>query len=324
MVAGVEAKPLTSLPEPVDLRRIAARDLEPLLEEEIAAWSQALDWDFSKAADVVLRFVAQRSLLGCALVEEGQVVGYSYYVVDESKGIVGDLYVRRRWRGAGREMRLLGRVIEELAATPGIGRVEAQLMMLDSPAPADLPRAGNLDVFARNYMRLDLGGPPLAEARLGRPVYLEKWSHHYQEAAAQLIAAAYAGHIDGRINDQYRSPAGARRFLYNIVQHPGCGAFFAPASWAAFEGETGKLCGISLASMVAPGAGHITQICVSPGVRARGVGYALLRQSIMSLRQAGCASASLTVTAANRHAVDIYERVGFGTLRRFSAFVWEW
>jgi ribosomal protein S18 acetylase RimI-like enzyme len=31
----------------------------------------------------------------------------------------------------------------------------------------------------------------------------------------------------------------------------------------------------------------------------------------------------LTVTAANEDAVELYERVGFETIRRFSAFVWE-
>ena len=101
-------------------------------------------------------------------------------------------------------------------------------------------------------------------------MYMEKWYDHYQDAAAQLIAAAYAGHIDSRINDQYRTSAGARRFLHNIVQYPGCGAFYRPASFAAFEGVSGRLCGMSLASLVAPEAGHITQICVARGPRHGG------------------------------------------------------
>jgi ribosomal protein S18 acetylase RimI-like enzyme len=37
----------------------------------------------------------------------------------------------------------------------------------------------------------------------------------------------------------------------------------------------------------------------------------------------GCTSASLTVTAANEDAVTLYERVGFETIRRFPALVWE-
>jgi ribosomal protein S18 acetylase RimI-like enzyme len=83
------------------------------------------------------------------------------------------------------------------------------------------------------------------------------------------------------------------------------------------------LCGISLASLVTPETGHVTQICVSPAVRGTGIGYELLRQSLTTLREMGCMSASLTVTAANEDAVALYERVGFETIRRFSAFVWE-
>jgi ribosomal protein S18 acetylase RimI-like enzyme len=172
-------------------------------------------------------------------------------------------------------------------------------------------------------MRVDLRRARLDQSRICRPIFIERWADHYQDAAAHLIADAYRGHIDSRINDQYRSVPGARRFLYNIVQYPGCGAFYRPASFAAFEAVTGQLCGISLASLVAEDCGHITQICVSDAVRGTGVGYELLRRSLTCLREARCAFASLTVTAANRNAIDLYDRVGFETLRRFSACVWE-
>ena len=62
---------------------------------------------------------------------------------------------------------------------------------------------------------------------------------------------------------------------------------------------------------MAPDTGHITQICVAPAVRGTGIGHELLRQSLTTLREMGCASASLTVTAANEDAVALYERVGF-------------
>jgi ribosomal protein S18 acetylase RimI-like enzyme len=107
------------------------------------------------------------------------------------------------------------------------------------------------------------------------------------------------------------------------VQYPGCGAFYRPASVVAFEGVTGRVCGISLASLLTPETGHLTQICVSPSVRGTGIGHELMRQSLVALREMGCTSASLTVTAANEDAVALYERVGFETIRRFPAFVWE-
>jgi ribosomal protein S18 acetylase RimI-like enzyme len=322
MAARLHPAP-ASFQEIVDLRRLSARDLEPLLAEETAVWREELEWDFEKSADLVRRFVELRALNGCALLEYGAIAGYVYYVLEENKGLVGDLYVRREFRGMERESRLLEAALDPVMATPNVMRVECQLMMLDAATRENAPRSRYLSTFGRNFMRIDLERAPLQASRLRRAIYLERWSDHYQDAAGQLIAAAYAGHIDGRINDQYRSSAGARRFLYNIVQYPGCGAFYRPASYAAFEAATGRLCGVSLASLVAPDCGHITQICVAPEVQGTGVGYELLRQSLSTLRDVRCRAASLTVTAANTQAVSLYERVGFETIRRFSAFVWE-
>jgi ribosomal protein S18 acetylase RimI-like enzyme len=231
--------------------------------------------------------------------------------------------VSREFRTPEGENRLLSSALQAIMTCPPIVRIESQLMMLGVSAKRTMPRADCLSIYERNFMLVDLGRASLGEGRVRRPMYLEKWSDHYQDAAAQLIAAAYSGHIDSRINDQYRTAGGARRFLYNIVQYPGCGAFYRPASCAAFEAASGHLCGISLASLVAPEAGHITQICVSPAVRGTGIGHAMLRHSLAILKEMGCRTASLTVTAANEDAVRLYERVGFRTIRRFSAYVWE-
>jgi ribosomal protein S18 acetylase RimI-like enzyme len=309
--------------EVIDLRRLGARDLAPLLEEESATWRETLEWDFEKSADLVRRFVDLRALHGAALLEDGEVAGYLYYVQEENKGLIGDLYVRHAWRTWERESCLLENGLEAILASPSTSRVESQLMMLSWNQKSRLPFERLVSTYERNFMRIDLRMRPLPEDRVRKPMYIEKWSEHYQDAVAQLISMAYTGHIDSRINDQYRSSAGARRFLYNIVQYPGCGAFYRPASFVALDAFSGYVCGVSLASMVAPECGHITQICVSPGVRGTGIGYALLRKSLMTLRDVGCRSASLTVTAANEDAVKLYERVGFETVRRFSAFVWE-
>ena len=305
------------------MRSLSARDLEPLLEEECRRWRKELEWDFEKSADLVRRFVDMSALSGSALVEDGEIAGYMYYVLEEDKGLIGDLYVREELRTVERENLLIAAALEPMIDTPAVTRIESQLMMLRCDGARPTPRAECLSVFERNFMRIDLKRAVLGKGHVRRPMYVEKWSDHYHDAAAQLIAAAYAGHIDGRINDQYRTSAGARRFLHNIVQYPGCGTFFRPASLVAFEGLSGRLCGLSLASLVTTETGHLTQICVSPSVRGTGMGHELLRQSLTTLREMGCTSASLTVTAANADAVALYERVGFETIRRFPAFVWE-
>jgi ribosomal protein S18 acetylase RimI-like enzyme len=310
-------------PEIAELRRLTARDLEPLLQEETAAWWETLEWDFEKSADLVRRFVDLRALNGFALVEDGAPIGYIYYVLEDTKGLMGDLYVMREHRTVERENLLLAAALHSIASHPQVTRIESQLMMLEFASNRAVPGAGSLTAFDRNFMRIDLRRTDFPQGRPRMPVVIDRWADPHQEATAHLIADAYRGHVDSRINDQYRTVAGARRFLHNIVQYPGCGAFFRPASFAAFDSSCGALCGISLASLVSQDCGHITQICVSPEVKGAGVGYALLRQSLMALRDLGCRSATLTVTAANEEAVDLYKRVGFRTIRRFSAYVWD-
>ena len=78
-----------------------------------------------------------------------------------------------------------------------------------------------------------------------------------------------------------------------------------------------------LASMVAPEAGHITQICVTPAHRGTGLGYELLRRSLVALAAHGARTASLTVTSSNTEAIQLYKRLGFQKSREFAAYVWE-
>jgi ribosomal protein S18 acetylase RimI-like enzyme len=322
MAARTDAPARASSPELLDLRRLSAADLRPLLEEETAAWRTALDWDFGKSAELVERFVDLHALNGHALVQGGEAVGYSYYVFEEQKGLVGDLYVRARFRTPEIERRLLAGVLESLIAAR-VRRIEAQLMMVEHIRRHAAAEPQFLTAFDRNFMVLEMPRDPLPAGRPRRRVYVERWADQHQEGAAGLIAAGYAGHVDSLINDQYRSLSGARRFLFNIVQYPGCGAFFRPASYAAFDAESGRICGICLASTVSASSGHITQICVTPWARGSGVGYELLRHSLQSLAQNGARRTSLTVTASNTGAVALYERIGFRTRRRFSAYVWE-
>ncbi len=322
MAARINPAPMGP-PQVVDLRSVSAAELEPVLQEESTAWRTDLNWDFDKSADLVRRFVDLRALNGSALVEHGEVTGYLYYVLEENKGLVGDLYVRHAVRTRERENLLLDAAMQAITHNTHIHRVESQLMMLTYDPQRVLPRAEVAGIFDRNFMRAALTRADFTEGRVRYPMYIERWTDLYQDDAAQLIAKAYAGHVDSRINDQYRSVLGARRFLHNIVEYPGCGTFFRTASYAAFEAATGKMCGISLASLVAQDCGHITQICVAPQVRGTGIGHALLRRSLMTLREVGCQAASLTVTSSNEDAVALYERVGFETIRKFSAFAWE-
>lgn len=305
------------------LRSIRAEQLQPLLEEEIAEWRTKLDWDFRPSAELVRRFAGMQALDGFVLLAGSKIAGFTYSVAEEGKGLVGDLYVSPEYRTVQRESQLLEAVLNSMWPAPGMRRIEAQLMMLSSPFNHPVPQELYFRAYPRRFFEADLDRvldlPPKDPAGAA----ITPWSEHRQEDAARLIATAYTGHIDSLINDQYRSIPGARRFLTNIVQYLGCGTFFAPASYIAWERTSRTACGLCLASLVAADVGHITQLCVAPGQRNSGLGYEMLRRSLVALAANGARRVSLTVTASNEAAIRLYERVGFRNQKDFAAYVWE-
>ena len=80
--------------EILDLRHFSSADLRPLLEDEIAMWGRALSWDYATSAEMILRYMDAKILPGYAAIERGSIFGYSFFVYEQSKGVIGDLFVR--------------------------------------------------------------------------------------------------------------------------------------------------------------------------------------------------------------------------------------
>ncbi len=307
--------------EILDLRQVRARDLESLLEEENLVWREQLRWDYTSSADLIKRFVEARALTGYAALEEGRAVGYSFFVYEEYKGLIGNLFVSRHYCG-GTESQLLTHVIETMQETPGIRRIEAQLMNFGAGSLEATFRRERFQTYGRKFMMVELVKAATLEPRALLDVEVLPWNDRHFDEAASLITAAYRHHVDSEINDQYRTTAGAVRFLKNIIQFPGCGSFYGAGSLLAFHRRTGMLSGMILTSVVHPDVGHVTQVCVAPGLHGEGIGYELMRRSLEAFRADRFAGVSLTVTAANRRAVELYDRMGFQTLKEFCAYVW--
>lgn len=320
----MSARPDIRLPEVVELSSLTTADLDPLFHEEIRVWEREFDWDFRPSADLLRRFVQVHSLYGYALVSERKVVGYSYYVCDGRKGLIGDFFLRGDFATPTNEMMLLGTTVQRMMFISGLRRIESQLMMLQVPVGQAMPFARHLSRHDRNFMTIDRA--PIANLRpqpLDVSVTLYPWSERFSEETAHLVSAAYRGHVDSEINDQYRTIPGARHFLTNIVKYPGCGKFSPEGSVVAVDSGSGRVCGACLASLVSAKSGHVTQLCVLPAIRGARLGYDLLREALQRLAAVGCTSVSLTVTSSNRNAIRLYESVGFRTLQNFPALVWE-
>src|SRR5690348_12070723 len=129
------------LPELIELRDTPVDELNRLLEEEIHVWETELSWDFRPSSELVRRFANMQSLQGFGLRLGNELIGYAYQVCDERKGLIGDFYVRPTRFSPSNELILLNAVVESLMSTPGVRRIESQLMLMRSPTLMPLPFA---------------------------------------------------------------------------------------------------------------------------------------------------------------------------------------
>ena len=312
--------------EILDLRHFTSSDLRPLLDQEARVWSRLLAWDYRSSADMILRYVDAKILPGYAAVEHGHLRGYSFFVYEGSKGVIGDLFALPDHDGhsLALEKQLVTHVIATLQQSPGIHRIEAQLLVHDTGQLAAPFVEEGFKRHPRIFMTLPISlHVNIRKRELPPEIEIRAWREEDYQPAAGVISAAYRAHIDSDINDQYRSMNGSLRFLNNIVRFPGCGVFDPAASFVAYNRSSHQLVGVLLCSRVKNDVGHITQVCLLPEIRGRGIGETLIAATTNNLRNRGFGTLSLTVTEANTGAVELYQRLGFHSERVFDAFVWE-
>ncbi|HJX83415.1 MAG TPA: GNAT family N-acetyltransferase [Candidatus Angelobacter sp.] len=311
--------------EILDLRHFSAQHLRPLLDYETLVWGRLMQWDYRPSAEMILRYIESKILPGYAAVEYGHVGGYAFFVYEGSKGVIGDLFADTSIRldGDTVERRLAVHVIDTLQQSPGIHRIEAQLLPHESGTLSAPFIEQGFRQFPRLFMTLPLKGGIGVKVSPFADIEFRRWSEQDFQPAAAVITAAYQGHIDSEINDQYRSLGGSLRFLNNIVRFPGCGVFDSNASFVAIQRQSRSLVGLLLCSRVRDDVGHVTQVCLLPEHRGRNIGQSLIGLCTQELRNRNFSALSLTVTEDNRKAVELYLHLGFSIQRKFDAFVWE-
>lgn len=328
----MSTSPVRSELEILDLRHFSAKQLRPLLEEEARLWRERLRWDYGSSTELLLQYLESRVLQGYVALAHGRVCGYSFAVYEGNKAVIGDAFAFGL--GAARDLQttrtLLVHMLELLRHSPMVDRIESQLLLSDAGEFAGIFSGPEFRVYPRLFLECDLSPrPQLAAAQddrvatLSPGLVLAQWIPQDYQAAGELIHAAYAGHMDAEINDQYRTLHGALRFLHNIVRFPGCGVFDPVHSWVLRDKQARTPVGLVLASRVGMDVAHITQFCVAPKYRGQGLGAMLLRHSVAMLRGAGFQAITLTVTEANASAVELYKRFGFRQRHRFDAVVME-
>jgi ribosomal protein S18 acetylase RimI-like enzyme len=315
--------------EILDLRHFSAASLRPLLEAEARVWSDRLEWDYRASANLLLQYLDSRVLPGYVAIENGRISGYVFCVYEDHKAVIGDVFAvspqNSEATAAEVEARLLENLTELLQNSPGVTRVESQLLLHPHGMHAAVFRSNGFEIFKRLFLRLSLassGYTPGAQT-LPDGLAMRAWKDDDFNAAAHLISASYDGHLDSHINDQYRTASGSLRFLHNIVRFPGCGFFDPAASRVLVRRGSNELAGVLLCSRVREDVAHVTQLCVVKAYRGMGCGRVLLDACAEEIRRRGFRSLTLTVTEANTPAVALYHHVGFTEIHSFDAMLWE-
>ncbi len=305
----------------VALEEIDLHQIEGLLAEEIERYRDWYRWDFSTTARLVRQLVTTHTLGGVALLAEGQVVGYSYFVVEENKALIGDVYVCDAWASAENERLLMATTVEAVRKFPQVKRLESQPMMLRY-AYSD-PKA---ERHERHFLDLELRDTKWPENFKAPEGYrIEPWNWRLEEDAAHLLYRAYRGHLDADINDQYRIPARTRVYLSNMIRYPSCGGFSQECSFLVTDKSNGQVVGVLLASLSDASSGkvgHVAQLCVDPKVRRLGLGRFLMHAALAKFCELECEHSTLTVTAANQEAEKLYLSLGYIERARLAAYLW--
>src|SRR5215475_5557638 len=147
--------------EILDLRHFSSHHLRPLLEQETLLWAQMMSWDYRPSAEMILRYVDSKILPGYAAVQDNRIGGYAFFVYEGNKGVIGDLYADNSIRIPGDtvERRLASHVIDTLQRSPGVQRIEAQLLPHESGMLSNPFVQEGFRQFPRLFMML-----PLTEA----------------------------------------------------------------------------------------------------------------------------------------------------------------
>src|SRR5260370_5450959 len=243
----------------VDLRTTGVRQSEPLLEEEARHWRDELHWDYRGALELIKRFLDAHALAGCVAFENGVAAGYSFYVLEEQKGLIGGLYVSSKFPQDSISQRLLEETLFSMRGIPHLARIEAQLMPFSGPVDTPLLGQG-FHLYTRQFMLLDLQKLGETKSGISADLRLIPRNDRCFQPFGQRVLLVYANHVDGEINDQYRSRTGALKFLKNIILLPGCGQFVPGASFVLHEPGSEELIAAVLTSEVSPRVRNTTHI----------------------------------------------------------------
>ncbi|HEY9230932.1 MAG TPA: GNAT family N-acetyltransferase, partial [Blastocatellia bacterium] len=274
--------------------------LEALFDEQCREWLSLLRWDYTGPSRMIRQVARQRELDGFVAMSGSRTIGLAYYVVEDQRCSIGDIYVAKDWRGAGVDRQMAAAILDELERGPRLRRIESQCVSIDNDGASDLFAARGFDGFERYYMMKELrheadeeARPASSRQRQATPdldtadALMRGWQETDFAQAARVIHQSYRGRTDSRINSQYKTEEGCAELLTILTDHLWCGDFLPHISRVAARRGMRKLAGVLITSRIAPRVGHIGQVSVHYAYQGQGLGRRLLASALQEFVQYG-------------------------------------
>ena len=160
-------------------------------------------------------------------------------------------------------------------------------------------------------MLFDLFKATLPVPQLPDGFHFLEWHPSLMERHAKLKYLSFCNEIDARIFPSFRQYESCLRLMRSIVGKTG---FLPSATWLMVKGppltdvkDCATIQGIKHDARL----GAIQNVAVLPEFRCRGLGHALVVQSLHGFHRSGVEKVSLEVTAENASAIRLYEKIGF-------------
>jgi ribosomal protein S18 acetylase RimI-like enzyme len=306
-------------PQVVDLGTVMPSELEDIWQCEKQWWREHLLWDISHPLEALRRVIERRGVPGKAVRVGTQTVGYAYYVIAGSLGILSGLVVAPAWNTLEVGGSLLQATVDAIRQR-GVRRIESPCVSMASPWLVSVCERAGLQAAWRVFLRVELAGAH-ALLQSPAPVQFEPWRGMHVHEAAAIMQAAYQTTVDVELNMLYRTVEGCSSVLENLLYQGGCGPLVAEASVLARH--QGQGIGFIVVTEIAPGQGHLAQVAVLPAYQRQGVGRMLMNHCLTHLAARHFDTLSLIVSRANQRAFRLYQALGLQEVLAFPVFFWE-
>jgi ribosomal protein S18 acetylase RimI-like enzyme len=269
--------------------------------------------------ETLRRVIGRRGVSGKAVRVGTQTVGYTYYVISGSLGVLSSLVVTPAWNIPEVGESLFQATLDVIRQR-GVRRIECPCVSMAAPWLVSMCERTGLQTAWRAFLRAELARTNMAVQSPAR-IQLEPWQERHVHEAAAIMQAAYQTTVDVELNMLYRTVEGCRNVLDNLQQQGGCGPLVAEAS--VFVRSRGQGIGFVVVTEIAPRQGHLAQVAVLPAYQRQGVGRMLVHHCLSQLAARHFDTLSLIVSRANQRAFRLYETMGLQEILAFPVFVWE-